>query len=523
VSAIPHAASVLLARAPGSAEILLVRRADALRFFGGFFAFPGGKVAPADASVASRPAERGPVQQPALRACRIGAIRELFEETGVLLARRPDGSFPASGSDLDHLRREVVAERTTFAEALAQLDATPWDADLALVGELITPAFSSLRFATTFFGAHLPPNQTAEVWPGELEEGQWVDAAVLVERWTRGECLVTPPTIGMLQLLAGQPVDQAAALLGPLLRSLAAGATHPIHFAPGVQLLPLRTDVLPPSTHTNAYLIGQGSMYLLDPGTTIPEEEARLFAVLDGHQASGRRLTAVVLSHHHPDHTGAAAACADRYAVPVWAHPLTARALEGKVRITRTIQDAESLPLGTAPDGSPDWHLRALHTPGHAPGHLAFYEPHYRLLFAGDMVSTMTSVVIAPPDGDLAVYLDSLRHLREYPCRLLLPSHGNGSASPRRTIDECIDHRLKREAQLLELLHTGPWRIVDLALEMYRGLPPALMRFAELQILAGLRKLQHEGRAEPNGTGEAERWRLRPTTHPHLSHPPELP
>jgi glyoxylase-like metal-dependent hydrolase (beta-lactamase superfamily II)/8-oxo-dGTP pyrophosphatase MutT (NUDIX family) len=511
VSAIPHAASVLLARAPGSTEILVVRRADSLRFFGGFFAFPGGKVAPADASITSNPADGSADERQTLRACRIAAIRELFEETGVLLARRPDGSCPASGPALDHLRREILAERLTFADVLAELRVTPSDGDLALVGELITPAFSPLRFATTFFVAHLPPNQTAEVWPGELEAGHWADAAVLVERWTRGECLVTPPTIVMLQLLAGQPIDQAAGLVGPLVRTLDAGAMHPIYFAPGVQLLPLRTDVLPPSTHTNAYLVGQGPMYLLDPGTSIPEEQQRLFAVLDAHQAAGKRLTAVVLSHHHPDHIGAAAACADRCAVPIWAHSLTSRALEGKVRIARTIRDEETLPLGAAPDGSTGWHLRALHTPGHALGHLAFYEPHYRLLFAGDMVSTMTSVVIAPPDGDLTIYLDSLRRLREFPCRLLLPSHGNASANPRKTIEECIDHRLKREAQLIELLRAGPWRIVDLALEIYRGLPPELMRFAQLQILAGLRKLQQEGRAEPHRHGDEERWRLRET------------
>jgi glyoxylase-like metal-dependent hydrolase (beta-lactamase superfamily II)/8-oxo-dGTP pyrophosphatase MutT (NUDIX family) len=509
VSAIPHAASVLLARAPGSTELLIVRRAETLRFFGGFLAFPGGKVAPADAHIPFHPSDRDCGEEPALRSCRIAAVRELFEETGVLLARRPDGSFPASGTDLDRLRREVVAERVPFADVLAQLGVAPRDADLICIGELTTPAFSPLRFATTFFVAHVPPNQTAEVWPGELEEGYWADAALLVKQWTRGECLVTPPTIMMLQLIGGRPVDEAAAVLGPVLRSLAEGTMHPIYFAPGVQLLPLRTDVLPPSTHTNAYLVGREPMYLLDPGTNIPEEQQHLFKALDAHQRAGLRLTAVVLSHHHPDHIGAAAACAKRYAVPVWAHALTARALEGKVQINRTIQDGESLPLGTAPAGGGTWHLRALHTPGHAPGHLAFYEPHYRLLFAGDMVSTMTSVVIGPPDGDLAVYLNSLRRLREYPCRLLLPSHGNASARPLKTIEECISHRLQREEQLIEVLSGGPQRIADVAIEMYRGLPTGLMRFAELQVLAGLQKLEHEGSAEAVGEGSEKRWRLR--------------
>jgi glyoxylase-like metal-dependent hydrolase (beta-lactamase superfamily II)/8-oxo-dGTP pyrophosphatase MutT (NUDIX family) len=509
VSTIPQAASVLLARGPGSTELLIVRRAETLRFFGGFLAFPGGKVAPADFHINFLPSERDTGAKPAPSSSRIAAVRELFEETGVLLARRPDGSFPASGSELDRLRREVVAERVPFADALAQLGVAPRDADLICIGELTTPAFSPLRFATTFFMAHVPPNQTAEVWPGELEEGYWADAALLVKQWTRGEFLVTPPTIMMLQLIAGRPVDEAAAVLGPVLRSLAEGTMHPIYFAPGVQLLPLRTEVLPPSTHTNAYLVGRELMYLLDPGTTIPEEQQHLFRVLDAHQEAGRRLTAVVLSHHHPDHVGAAAACAKRYAVPVWAHPLTARAQEGKVQINHTIRDEESLPLGTAPDGTSAWHLRALHTPGHAPGHLAFYEPHYRLLFAGDMVSTMTSVVIGPPDGDLAVYLNSLRRLREYPCRLLLPSHGNATARPLQTIDDCISHRLKREEQLIEVLSGGPQRIADVAIEMYRGLPTELMRFAELQVLAGLRKLEQEGRAEVVGDGVEKRWRLR--------------
>src|SRR5262249_7900974 len=123
----------------------------------------------------------------------------------------------------------------------------------------------------------------------------------------------------------------------------------------------------------------------------------------------------VVLTHHHPDHVGAAAACARKYGVPVWAHPWTAQALAGQVVVGRKVHEGDRLDLGTAPDGGP-WHLEALHTPGHAPGHLAFYEGHYRLLFAGDLVSTLSSVVIAPPDGDLAVYLDSLRRLRCFDC-----------------------------------------------------------------------------------------------------------
>src|SRR5262249_34892572 len=161
---------------------------------------------------------------------------------------------------------------------------------------------------------------------------------------------------------------------------------------------------------------------------------------------------AVVLTHQHPDHVGAAAACAQRYGVPVWAHPRTAAALAGKVEVTRFLHDGDRLELGERPDGGGRWHLEALHTPGHAAGHLAFYETHYRLLFAGDLVSTLSSVVIAPPEGDLAEYLASLARLLRFEMRLLLPGHGNASARPRQTVEEHLAHRGQREQQLLAAL-----------------------------------------------------------------------
>jgi glyoxylase-like metal-dependent hydrolase (beta-lactamase superfamily II) len=228
-----------------------------------------------------------------------------------------------------------------------------------------------------------------------------------------------------------------------------------------------------------------------------------LFALLDEQQSLGRRLAAVVLTHQHPDHIGAANACAERYGVPIFAHPLTTQALHGRIPVSRHLDDGAILDLGTAPDGKGRWHLQAIHTPGHAAGHLAFYEPRYRLLFVGDMVSTLSSIVIAPPEGDLTVYLDSLHRLQTFPARLLLPSHGSPSARPSFVLDQCLAHRREREEQLLQILGTEPRTVVALTLEMYRGLPAGLMRFAEMQVLAGLHKLQREGRAVSDGGG----WR----------------
>jgi ribonuclease/clavin/mitogillin len=492
MSDVAEAASVLLTRGRGSPQVFAVRRSESLRFFGGFIAFPGGRVSPADAAL-----------DPAAAARRVAAARELFEETGVLIARRPDGTFPA-GDGLNHYRRELLADRLTFADVLRALGARVHAEDFVRVGDLVTPPFTPVRFDTTFFVAHLPPGQEPEVWPGELDAGWWETAQTLLARWKLGE-LVSPPTVSLLQAVEGLPIHLLPERLAPLLASIDSGAIHPIFFAPGVRMIPLRTIALAPATHTNAFFVGGASAYLLDPGPRDPDEQARLFAVLDAERAAGRRLAAVVLTHHHPDHVGAASACAARYGVPVWTHPWTAEALRGKVAIARLLDEGDRIELGPAADGTPDWHLRALYTPGHAPGHLAFYDPHYRFLYAADMVSTLTSIVIAPPEGDLTVYLESLRRLLTLDCRLLLPAHGSPSSRPRQTLEDALAHRAKREEMLLAALGQEPRTIPDLAVELYKGLPAPLMRFAELQVLAGLQKLQREGRAEPAGTG----WRLR--------------
>jgi glyoxylase-like metal-dependent hydrolase (beta-lactamase superfamily II)/8-oxo-dGTP pyrophosphatase MutT (NUDIX family) len=512
VNPITEAASVLLARGqqalkagrPAS-EVFVVRRAEKLRFFGGFHAFPGGKVSPEDAVLPTDP-PAPPAGRAPLDVRRVTAVRELFEETGVLLARRADGSFPPAGPELEQLCRELLDNRVTFADVLARLGVSIRLADLVYAGSLVTPPFTTMRFDTAFFVVDLPSGQQASVWPGELDEGRWILPGKLLEEWRRGECLVSPPSLTILELLQDRSIHEAPARLAPLLERLAAGAIPPIPFAPGVQMIPLRTVALQPSTHTNAYLVGTGPVYLLDPGPDDADEQERLFAVLDGFPSGENRLTAIVLTHHHPDHVGAVAACARRYGLPIWAHPLTAQALADRFVVSKYLEDGDHLVLGISPDGSGPWHLEAVHTPGHAQGHLAFYEPHYRLLFAGDMVSTLSSIIIAPPDGDLAVYLQSLRRLQSYPSRLLLPAHGSVSSRPAQVLEEAVQHRAKREQQLLAALGAGMGTVAELVPELYKGLPESLTRMAELQTLAGLRKLQREGVVE---TVDEQVWRLR--------------
>jgi len=144
----------------------------------------------------------------------------------------------------------------------------------------------------------------------------------------------------------------------------------------------------------------------------------------------------------------------------------------------------------------------ALLTPGHAPGHLAFHLPRFGMLLAGDMVSTLSSVIVAPPDGNLRHYTASLRRLLALPLRLLLPSHGGPSARPDVTLQTALDHRSERERQLLTALESGPRSMEELVAEVYRGVPRELWHLAALQLRGNLEALREEGVVAERG----EQW-----------------
>jgi glyoxylase-like metal-dependent hydrolase (beta-lactamase superfamily II)/8-oxo-dGTP pyrophosphatase MutT (NUDIX family) len=497
---------VLLVRGTHPQEVFVVERSRSLRFFGGFLAFPGGKVHAVDGEILPRAEDGAPSDDQIPSDRYIAAARELFEETGVLLARKPDGAFLAASDDLASRRREFIEEPKHFGSWMKEQHLSIWKSDFLLLGNLVTPSFAPLRFDTSFFLANLPAGQEATVWPGELDQGWWSAPAEVIRRWTRGQCLVSPPSLLILEGMLNCPSEDLPRRLARLFGLHNGEQSPPVFLSPEVQVIPLKTLALPPSTHTNCYLVGRDPAYLLDPGAAEAGEQNRLKAMLEERLAAGVRLKAIVLSHHHPDHVGAAAVCSHHFGVPIWAHSWTAQALAKKMRVSGMIEPGDRLDLGSAPDGDGTWHLEAVGTPGHAPGHLVFYEPRYQLLFAGDMVSTQSSIVIVPPQGDLGVYMNSLRLIREYPCRLLLPSHGAASSRAVETIDESIAHRLKREELLTAALGPEPRTVRDLALELYKGVPEHLMRFAELQVLSGLYKLRQENKAVEAAAGDGKSW-----------------
>ncbi len=480
------AAIVLLRGAGAGLEVFWVKRGEAVGYMPGFHAFIGGKVNAEDAALEVAGATSD--EDRLFRAC---ALREAFEETGVLLGL--DG--PAGLDDLPAARARLLAGQATFA-ALASEHGWRFRADaLEFAGRWTTPPFAIQRFDTSFYLARVPAGQEPSIVPGELESGEWIAPYAALERWKRGAATFAAPILHTLLALA-----EGEAALAARLEAAPARAAEPvrrIELKWGIVLQPMKTRPLPPATHTNAYLVGEREMVLIDPGSDEPAELEALFALVEALGSEGRRLKLVLLTHHHPDHLSGVEAVRARYGVKVAAHAETAR----HVRADFTLADRDWIPLVP---GATDWNLRALHTPGHARGHLCFLHPRTRSLFTGDHIPGGSgTVIIDPPEGDMRDYLASLERLLEEPVETLFPGHGAPQGGAMRRIRGLISHRREREAKVLAALGAELAPLEALVERAYADTSRELWDYAERSLLAHLLKLEREGRAMREG----ERWR----------------
>lgn len=263
--------------------------------------------------------------------------------------------------------------------------------------------------------------------------------------------------------------------------------------APDVAVVALRTPTLPPATATNTTLLGRAP-WVVDPATPHPDERERLLAVLARSARDGRRPRAIVLTHHHRDHVGAAAWLRDALGLPILAHPRTRELLVGELAIDATIGPGDRL------DG---WTVH--HTPGHASGHIVLHDPARGVLVAGDMVATTGTIIVDPPDGHMASYLASLRALRALAAEVLIPAHGApiiGATAVHAHLSYYLAHRETRERQVLAALSHSASSLDAITRGAYPELAPSLLPLARRSALAHLDKLVDEGRA----TAHADGW-----------------
>lgn len=274
-----------------------------------------------------------------------------------------------------------------------------------------------------------------------------------------------------------------------------------------VRLSPLVRRVLAPNPGpftlhgTGTFLVGDAEVAVIDPGPAVP---AHVEAVLRA--AGGGRVTHILVTHTHLDHSPAARPLAEATGAPVLAFGphegggadagKDDEGADAAFRPDRRLGDGEAVRGG-------GWTLEAVHTPGHTSNHLCFRLPEERTLFTGDHVMGWSSTVVSPPDGNMTDYLASLARLRAAGDALYRPTHGPAVRDPGRFVDALRAHRLRRLEEILASLGRGARTVPAIVAENYRGLDPALEGAAGRSVLAGLLHLEREGRA----TREGAAWR----------------
>jgi glyoxylase-like metal-dependent hydrolase (beta-lactamase superfamily II) len=235
---------------------------------------------------------------------------------------------------------------------------------------------------------------------------------------------------------------------------------------------------------TNTYLVGIDEIAVIDPG---PGEASHLDAIAG---CGGDRIRWILLTHTHEDHSPGAVGLKKLTGAEILAFgPGEGK---GKVRLDGTLGDGAVIE-------ATEFHLTALHTPGHASNHLCYLLNEERTLFTGDHIMQGSTVVIGPPDGDMAAYFASLEKLKTIRPRLkaIAPGHGHLIENPMATIDEYIEHRRAREKQVLDDLRArGTATIAELVEDIYADVAPELHPVAQRSVWAHLRKLADDGEAK---------------------------
>ena len=459
-------------------EVFWIKREQKLAFAGGFYAFPGGKVDSEDATV---PVQGATGIEAQLRAT---AARELLEETGVLMARGAQTLLPAQ---IDAMRHALLDGQAVWGELLAAHGLHLHADDFHDAGRWLTPAFMPVRFDARFYVVEAPATSNAVVWPGELSEGEWVAPTAALARWAEGTALLHPPNLFALETMKRHATWEAT------LQTLRAPPHTPnfiaerLEFQQGIRMVPLRTPTLPPATHTNCYLLGTTDLLIVDPGTPDEEELSVLVRQLKQYQAEGLKLHGILLTHHHGDHIGGLASLAHQLKLPVFAHPLTADRLPVKTDVL--VNDGDLIDLPNMP-----W--RALHTPGHARGHLTLVHEPSRAAIVGDMVAGIGTIVIDPPEGNMGEYLRQLKRLHDLPVRAIYPAHGSPLPDGPAKLAEYAAHRAWREAKVIAALEGVGLTVDQLVAKAYDDVAAFVHPLAERNTVAILGKLVEERRAE---------------------------
>lgn len=247
-------------------------------------------------------------------------------------------------------------------------------------------------------------------------------------------------------------------------------------------------------TGTGVYIIGGGAaVAVIDPGPDTPRHREALSRALEG-----RRVSHVLLTHHHLDHSPLAKPLAAEHSCKVYGYPLEplsagANAVPLEAGYDLSYKPDTPLKCGDIIEGE-GWTLEALHTPGHTSNHMCFALLEENVLFTGDHIMGWSTSVVSPPDGHMGDYLASLERVKARAFERLWPTHGTSIDAPDAFIGAYIAHRRAREDQILAAINSGLTRIGDMVASIYKDVDKRLHPAAAHSVLAHLIHMQETGR-----------------------------
>ncbi|MES2412583.1 MAG: MBL fold metallo-hydrolase [Pseudomonadota bacterium] len=528
-----NAATVLLLRDSAQGiEVLMTRRSMTASFAPGAYVFPGGGIDAADATAHSQSTRRTGQSDLHLTQA-IAAIRESFEELGVLLARHADGRH-ATTADVAALDRKVPFAAQCRAQGL-----TLAGDEVFVLAHWITDRDLPRRFDVPFLVARMPHGQEPVADEAEQFEPVWVRPADALAKHKAGDFFIIFPTIRTLErlqhyasvqavltacaseqplwtscpragLLNGQearymehesPFGELALVCpdGQMLHHLDWQTDKPVALLKNVMRLTAPNPGVMTGPGTNSYLVGDvNTGYIaIDPGPLDIDHLQRL------HDAAGGDIRQIVCTHSHPDHSPGAkplqalVEAGGKPKPPIYGLPSlpTARA-DSQFTPDLLLEHHAQLALsGNGPDGAVTHTLKAIHTPGHAANHVCLVLVEDGLLLSGDHVLNGSTTIVNPPDGAMTAYLDSLEALSaacdDYGIEFILPAHGYVLGDAKGAIAQLREHRLKREAKVLAVMRANPEGTLDDWVPLaYDDVHERIWPIAKRSLLAHVERIQ---------------------------------
>ena len=525
----PAATLALLRDATGGPQVLMLQRTQSAAFLGGAYVFAGGALDAADDDGRIVARVRGlPVPTPPV-AYWIAAIRECFEEAGILLACDAQGQFVSAA------RAAGLAQYRSrpFVELLQEQDLYLPASELAYCGHWITAPGRARRFDTRFFVARAPDGQEGSHDAGEVVHALWITPREALERGARGEIELvhaTRETLSALKNFATAAeamrhmrslkdieVNRACRAVGKegekIFRRLdpqyfeihwsdpeeTGTSTYDLVAGEPKKLDRWVTRLIAPNPGmmtgpgTNTYIVGEKEHAVIDPGPDIASHIEKILAF--------GNIKWIVCTHTHLDHSPAAAAIAAATGAQVLGRPAPA-GQDASFKPDFVLENGQRVDLGGIT-------LRAIHTPGHASNHLCYLLEQTKMLFTGDQVMQGSTVVINPPDGDMRAYLQSLEKLIDEDIAIIAPGHGYLIGTPKKELRRLIAHRLAREEKVVNaLVKIGPASVEELLPLVYDDVPVRIHRVAARSLTAHLEKLAAEGALIATRDTAGERYSL---------------